>query len=123
MDFVPFRCHRSKLSTEALDHNRSLAASLVSTLARAKNLRAGASGLTVPASGPLLPQSGRQQYGKEFLGPIGIPPFTYFAVGPTVSYALDYNGGVKRGVEQQYALAEVEQHQRDAAYLTVTGRT
>ena len=51
-----------------------------------------------------------------------LPPFTYFAVGPTVSYTLDYTGGVARSVEQQYALAEVERHQLDAAYLTVTGK-
>jgi len=43
-------------------------------------------------------------------------------VGPSVSYALDYTGGVARGVERQYALAEVEQHQLDAAYLAVTGQ-
>ena len=51
-----------------------------------------------------------------------MPPFTYFAVGPTVSYTLDYTGGVARSVEQQYALAEAEQHQLDAAYLAVTGQ-
>ena len=39
-----------------------------------------------------------------------------------MSYTLDYTGGVARSVEQQYALAEVERHQLDAAYLTVTGQ-
>ncbi len=39
-----------------------------------------------------------------------------------MSYTLDYTGGVARGVEQQFALAEVERHQLDAAYLTVTGQ-
>jgi NodT family efflux transporter outer membrane factor (OMF) lipoprotein len=66
---------------------------------------------------------GRQQYGDEFLGGFAqIPPFKYFAVGPTVSYTLDYTGGVARSVEERYALAEVERRQLDAAYLTVTGQ-
>jgi len=109
-----------ELVTQAVDHNRTLAASMA-TLAQAQEFalaRAGSQYPQVTLSGG----AGRQQYGKEFLGPIGIPPFTYFAVGPTVSYALDYTGGVARSVEQQYALAEAERHQLDAAYLTVTGQ-
>ena len=105
---------------QALESNRSLVASMA-TLAQAQELALARAGSQYPQVG-LAAAAGRQQYGKEFLGPIGIPPFTYFAVGPTVSYTLDYTGGVARGVEQQYALAEVEQHQRDAAYLTVTGQ-
>jgi NodT family efflux transporter outer membrane factor (OMF) lipoprotein len=38
-----------------------------------------------------------------------------------VSYTLDYTGGISRGVERQFALAEVQRHQLDAAYLTITG--
>jgi NodT family efflux transporter outer membrane factor (OMF) lipoprotein len=109
-----------QLVTQALHHNRSLAASMA-TLAQAQELALAQAGARYPQV-DLTAGAGRQQYGKEFLGPFGIPPFTYFAVGPTVSYMLDYNGGVARGVEQQYALAEVEQHQRDAAYLAVTGQ-
>ena len=109
-----------QLVTQALDHNRSLAASMA-TLAQAQELALAQAGARYPQV-DLTAGAGRQQYGKEFLGPFGIPPFTYFAIGPTVSYMLDYNGGVARGVEQQYAQAEVEQHQRDAAYLTVTGQ-
>src|SRR6202142_4465095 len=109
-----------QLVRQALDHNRSLAAA-TATLAQAQELALARAGTQYPQL-DLAAGAGRQQYGKEFLGPIGIPPFTYFAVTPTVSYMLDYNGGVKRGVEQQYALAEVEQHQRDEAYLTVTGQ-
>src|SRR5580692_7527510 len=105
---------------QALESNRSLVASMA-TLAQAQEFALARAGSQYPQV-DLSAAAGRQQYGKEFLGPIGIPPFTYFAVGPTVSYTLDYTGGVARGVEQQYALAEVEQHQRDAAYLTVTGQ-
>jgi NodT family efflux transporter outer membrane factor (OMF) lipoprotein len=109
-----------QLVAQALHHNRSLAASMA-TLAQAQEIALARAGTQYPQV-DLTAGAGRQQYGKQFLGPIGIPPFTYFAVSPTVSYMLDYNGGVARGVEQQYALAEVEQHQRDAAYLTVTGQ-
>ena len=110
----------NQLVTQALDHNRSLSAAMA-TLAQAQELAMARAGSQYPRV-DLAGGSGRQQYGKEFLGPIGIQPFTYFAIGPTVSYMLDYTGGVARGVERQYALAEVEQHQRDAAYLTVTGQ-
>jgi NodT family efflux transporter outer membrane factor (OMF) lipoprotein len=109
-----------EIVTQAVDHNRTLAAS-VATLAQAQEFALARAGSRYPQV-DLTGGAGRQQYGKEFLGPIGIPPFTYFAVGPTVSYALDYTGGIARSVEQQYALAEVERHQLDAAYLTVTGQ-
>jgi NodT family efflux transporter outer membrane factor (OMF) lipoprotein len=109
-----------ELVTRALDHNRSLAAAMA-TLAQAQELALARAGSQYPQV-DLAAAAGRQQYGKEFLGPIGIPPYTYFAVGPTVSYTLDYSGGVARAVEQQFALAEVQQHQRDAAYLAVTGQ-
>jgi NodT family efflux transporter outer membrane factor (OMF) lipoprotein len=109
-----------QLVTQALDHNRSLAGAMA-TLAQAQEFALARAGTQYPQV-DLTAKAGRQQYGKEFLGPLGIPPFTYFAIGPTVSYTLDYTGGVARGVEQQYALAEVERHQRDAAYLTVTGQ-
>jgi NodT family efflux transporter outer membrane factor (OMF) lipoprotein len=109
-----------ELVTLAVDHNRTLAASMA-TLAQAQEIALARAGSLYPRV-DLTGGAGRQQYGKEFLGPIGIPPFKYFAVGPTVSYALDYTGGVARSVEQQYALAEAERHQLDAAYLTVTGQ-
>ena len=105
---------------QAVNHNRTLAASMA-TLAQAQEFALARAGSQYPQV-ELTAGAGRQQYGKEFLGPIGIPPFSYFAVAPTVSYTLDYTGGVARSVEQQYALAEVERHQLDAAYLTVTGQ-
>ena len=110
-----------QLVTQAVDHNQSLVASKA-TLAQAQELALAQAGSRYPQV-DLTAGAGRQQYGDEFLGGFGkIPPFTYFAVGPTVSYTLDYTGGVARGVEQQYALAEMEGHQLDAAYLTVTGQ-
>src|SRR6202140_2046179 len=110
-----------QLVKQAVEHNRSLVASMA-TLAQAQELALAQAGSRYPQV-DLTAGAGRQQYGQEFLGGFGkIPPFTYFAVGPAVSYTLDYTGGVARSVEQQYALAEVERHQLDAAYLTVTGQ-
>jgi NodT family efflux transporter outer membrane factor (OMF) lipoprotein len=65
---------------------------------------------------------GRQKYGAQFLGPLPKPPpFTYFSVGATVSYSLDYAGKLTRSLEQQRALAEYQQRQVEAAQLAVTG--
>jgi NodT family efflux transporter outer membrane factor (OMF) lipoprotein len=110
-----------QLVTQAVAHNRSLSAS-TATLQQAQELALAQAGSRYPQV-DLTAGVGRQQYGQEFLGGFGkIPPFTYFAVGPTVSYTLDYTGGVARGVEQLYAQAEVEHHKLDAAYLAVTGQ-
>jgi NodT family efflux transporter outer membrane factor (OMF) lipoprotein len=108
------------LVKQAVAHNRSLTAA-AATLKQAQELALAQAGSQYPQV-DLTGGAGRQQYGKQFLGPIGIPPFTYFAVGPTVSYSLDYTGGIARSVEQQYALAEVKRHQLEAAYLSVTGQ-
>jgi len=106
---------------QALEHNRSLAAS-TATLQQAGELAIAAGGARYPQIG-LTAGVGRQKYGDEFLGGFfNLPPFTYYAIGPTVSYTLDYTGGIARGVEQKYALAEVTKRQMDAAYLTVTGQ-
>jgi NodT family efflux transporter outer membrane factor (OMF) lipoprotein len=106
---------------QAVTHNQTLAAS-AATHAQAQELALAQAGLRDPQVG-LTAGSGRQKYGDEFLGGFfNLPPFTYYAVGATVSYTLDYTGGVARSVEQQYALAEVRKHQLEAAYLMVTGQ-
>ena len=109
-----------QLIKQALAHNRSLVAS-TATLRQAQALALAQAGSRYPQV-DLGAGVGRLQYGDEFLGGFSIPPFTYFALGPSVSYTLDYTGGVARGVERQYALAEVARHQLDAAYLSVTGQ-
>jgi len=104
----------------ALAGNRTLVAA-AATLAQSQELAAAQAGTLYPQVG-ITAGIGRQKYGAEFLGSSPKPPaFTYFAVGPTISYALDYTGGVARSVEQQYALADYQRQQLNAAYLTVTG--
>jgi NodT family efflux transporter outer membrane factor (OMF) lipoprotein len=106
---------------QAIEHNRSLAASMA-TLQQARELASAAAGSRYPQVG-LTGGVGRQKYGDEFLGGLAQPfAFSYFAVGPTVSYTLDYTGGVAHDVERQYALAELAWHRLDAAYLTVSGQ-
>jgi NodT family efflux transporter outer membrane factor (OMF) lipoprotein len=104
----------------ALADNRTLVAA-AATLAQAQELAAAQAGTLAPQV-DLTGGVGRQKYGAEFLGTLTKPPpFTYFAVGATVNYTLDYTGGVARSVEQQYAFAEYQRQQLDAAYLAVTG--
>jgi NodT family efflux transporter outer membrane factor (OMF) lipoprotein len=110
-----------RIVKQAVEYNRSLKAS-TATLEQAEELALAASGARYPQIG-LTAGVGRQKYGDEFLGGFfNLPPFTYFAVGPTVSYTLDTSGGLSRGIEQQYAMAEVARQQLDAAYLAVTGQ-
>lgn len=80
------------------------------------------------AEGALLPQvslgatAGRQKYGASLFGPanFNIPPFTYYSVGPSVSFPLDLFGGEKRTVEEKAAYAEYQGYELDAAYLSLT---
>ena len=51
----------------------------------------------------------------------GVGTSNFYAVGPQVSFDFDLFGGTKRKVEERTALAELEKHRFDAAYLTVTG--
>lgn len=104
----------------ALAQNRTLVAAGY-TLAQAQELAAARAGTLYPQVG-MTAGVGREKYGAQFLGTSPKPPaFTYFTVGPTISYSLDYTGGGARSIEQQYALANYQQQQLDAAYLAVTG--
>jgi NodT family efflux transporter outer membrane factor (OMF) lipoprotein len=106
---------------QALLHNRSLEAS-TATLAQAQELVLAQKGTRYPQVA-LTAGVGRQQYGAEFFGgSFSFPPFTYFAVGPTVSYTLDYAGGIARTIEEQEAQADVAREQLAAAYLAVSGQ-
>jgi NodT family efflux transporter outer membrane factor (OMF) lipoprotein len=107
--------------SEAIARNQTLAAARASV--------AEARELVKAETGTLYPQvsldggAGRQKYGKQFLGssPFVIPPFTYVASGATVQYQVDYTGGIARSVEQREALAQFQQSEADATYLSLTG--
>jgi NodT family efflux transporter outer membrane factor (OMF) lipoprotein len=82
-------------------------------------------------SGTLLPQvslgatAGRQQYGVALFGPsnFNIPPFSYYEIGPSVSWTLDIFGGGEREVERQKAMANYQTNVTAAFYITLTGDT
>jgi NodT family efflux transporter outer membrane factor (OMF) lipoprotein len=104
----------------ALEGNRTLVAANA-TLAQANEMARAQSGSLYPELN-MTAGLGRQKYGAQFFGTFQkLPPFTYYALGPTVSYALDYTGGTARSVEQQFAQAEYEKQQLNAAYLMVSG--
>ncbi|QAX85394.1 RND transporter [Pseudomonas sp. DTU12.3] len=44
-----------------------------------------------------------------------------YAIGPRVAFDLDAFGGLKREVEGQQALTDLQKHRYEAAYLTLTG--
>ncbi len=109
-----------QLVAQSLQGNQTLAAAQA-TVMQAQALLAAGTGARYPQV-DMTASSGRQKYGAEFLGSIAPPPpFTYFAFGPSVSYALDYTGGIARSVEQQRALSDYQQQQLQAARLSVTG--
>ena len=98
------------------------------TLASAQAAVAQAEQNISQASGALWPQVdlsagvSRQQVSEATLGiPAKSRPFNLFTIGPTLSYAVDPFGGNRRRVEQQEALAQFQDYQLDAAYLTLTG--
>ncbi|MET0291935.1 MAG: efflux transporter outer membrane subunit, partial [Steroidobacteraceae bacterium] len=108
------------LVTRALTANPSVAAA-AATLTRAEELANARAGGRRPRI-ELTAGVGRQKYGAQFLGPLEKPPpFTYFSVGPAISYTFDTAGGVGQSIEQERALAELESHQLDAARLAVSG--
>src|SRR5262249_47143084 len=110
----------NRVVTAALAGNRTLAAAQA-TLAQARELVAAETGKRFPEV-TLSANVGRQKLGARFLGPqVRLPPFTFFSIGPSVSYALDYTGGVERSIEQQQALEEYQAQRLRAAHLELTG--
>jgi NodT family efflux transporter outer membrane factor (OMF) lipoprotein len=117
----------SVFGSEALDATIRQALAGNRTLASARASLAAAQEAVNASSGALVPQvglnagAGREKYGAQFAGSLVFSPFTYYAVGPSVSYLFDYTGGQHRAVEQKQALADYQQYQLQAAYLSLTG--
>jgi NodT family efflux transporter outer membrane factor (OMF) lipoprotein len=99
------------------------------TLASAQASVAEARELVKAEAGSRYPQvsfdggAGRQKYGTQFLGPLinNVPPFSYVSAGVAVEYRVDYTGGIARSVEQREALAQYQDSEADATYLSLTG--
>lgn len=98
------------------------------TLAQAQAQLAYAREQVVVAQGGLLPQVdiaaglGREQFNAQPSGVSRTPvPVSLYSIGPTVSYALDVFGGLKRTVEMKEAGVDLGNYQLAAAYLALTG--
>jgi NodT family efflux transporter outer membrane factor (OMF) lipoprotein len=100
---------------KAIDGNLGLDAA-DATIAQANEAVASVSGALSPQV-DFAAQGGRQRAA----GASGMATSNFYGVGPRVSFDLDVFGGTKRRVEEQAALAELQRHRFDAAYLTVTG--
>lgn len=98
------------------------------TLAAARATLAQAQQAVIQARGGFFPQldvSASAQHQRTSAGggnrATSGTTFNLYSVGPSVSYAVDVFGGTRRRVEQQAALAENQNYQLAAAYLTLTG--
>jgi NodT family efflux transporter outer membrane factor (OMF) lipoprotein len=100
---------------KAVDGNLGLDAA-DATIAQANEAVASVHGALSPQVG-FAAQGGRQRAA----GAAGFGTSNFYSVGPQVSFDLDLFGGTKRRVEEQSALADLQRHRFDAAYLTVTG--
>ncbi|TPG04515.1 efflux transporter outer membrane subunit [Rhodanobacter glycinis] len=100
---------------KAIDGNLDLQAA-DATIARANEAVAAAGGGLLPQV-DLGVQGGRQRTGSG----ARLSTSNFYAAGPQVSFHFDLFGGTKRLVEERTALADLQRHRFDAAYLTVTG--
>lgn len=115
------------LVTEALAHNQNLAASNA-TLTRAREGIAAVAGRRLPQ----VDAGARIEHEKVNLASFGIessslgrrgnPELDLYTVGGGVTFDPDLFGRLRRELEQAGAEAEAQQHQTEAAHLTIAGR-
>jgi NodT family efflux transporter outer membrane factor (OMF) lipoprotein len=114
--WAPFGSHKlDDVMRKAIDGNLGLEAA-DATIAQANEAVTSVAGALSPQV-DIGAQGGRQRA----TGATGFGTSNFYAVGPRVSFDLDLFGGTKRRVEEQTALADIQRHRFDAAYLTVTG--
>lgn len=114
----------SAVLEQAVAGNRTLAAAEATLAASLEQVNVARAGLYPQVD--LGATAQRQKNNGSQLGLPRLPPqfpthFNLFRVGPTVSYALDVFGGTRRAIEESEALADAQDYQLDAAYLTLTG--
>jgi NodT family efflux transporter outer membrane factor (OMF) lipoprotein len=114
----------SAVLEQAIAGNRSLVAAKATLAAALEQVNIARGGLYPQVD--LSANAQRQKNNGTQLGlarlPAQFPPyFNLYRVGPSVSYALDVFGGTRRSIEQSEALADAQDYQLDAAYLTLTG--
>jgi NodT family efflux transporter outer membrane factor (OMF) lipoprotein len=111
----------NRLVSLALANNQSLVSAQAHLAAARERIRA--------AQGAWYPQldvgaaAQRTRYGAPVLGSLAkdFPPYSAYAVGPTVSYDIDMFGSTRSRVEQAAAGAQSESARLQAAGLSVSG--
>jgi len=115
--------HSPKLNEifdEALLNNYDLAAARANLAKAQANIAAAAGGFWPHVQ--MTTAVSRQQTNGASSGFDGVhSDFSNYSIGPNVSYTLDLFGLTRRQVEGQQALAESQEYQLDAAYLTLCG--
>ena len=101
---------------QAIDGNLDLQAADATIAQASEAIKAARGGLSPQVD--FGAQAGRQR----LIGQPG-PPFiaNLYTFGPQVSFDFDLFGGTRRQIEEQAALADLQKHQFEAAYLVVTG--
>ena len=111
----------NQLVSLALRNNQSLASAEAHLAAARERIRA-ARGTWYPQV-DLAAEAQRTRYGAPVLGSLAkdFPPYSAYAIGPTVSYDFDMFGGTRSRVEQATAGAQYESARLDAVALSVSG--
>jgi len=102
----------------ALRHSPSIA-SAQAALRQAQESARAAAGISFPSVDASAGVTRQKQSGASFGGAFAFPPLTVYNASVSVSYGIDLFGGTRRGIEAQAALADVQQAQTDATYLTL----
>ena len=107
-------------SAQALAHSPSVAAAQAALRQAQENASAARGGL-FPAVDAALggARQNANSAGLSEVGAGGVPPFTVYNAGVGVSYTLDLFGSVRRGVEAQTALADLQRYQLQGTYLSL----
>lgn len=106
-----------RLIARAMANNPDVAIAQARLDEARESVKSAQAGLLPEAS--LGASAGRQKYGASLFGPldISVPPFTYYVVGPSVSFPLDLFGGQRRTVEEQSAYLAYRRGELDEVRL------
>ena len=107
----------SRVNT-ALQHSPSIA-SAQAALRQARESALAAGAVSFPSIDASAGVTRQKQSGAAFGGAFTFAPLTVYNASVSVSYGIDLFGGTRRAIETQAALADVQQAQTDATYLTL----
>lgn len=103
---------------QAFQHNPSITAA-EAALRQAEETAKAARGSLFPSLDANAGATRGKESGVQTGTGKGIGPYTVFNAGVSVGYVFDVFGGVRRGIEEQQAAADVQRAQLDATYLAL----